>query len=56
MDLSSAIVERVDAAFADMDTPQHPGAALLVIDHGESVYSKCYGLAETRQPVTADTS
>src|SRR5882757_3554583 len=49
---------RIDAVFADMDTPQHPGAALLVTDHNEIVYRKCYGLAdlETRRPVTADTS
>jgi CubicO group peptidase (beta-lactamase class C family) len=49
---------KVDAVFADMDTPQHPGAALLVIDHDEIVYRKCYGLAdlETRRPITTDTS
>jgi Beta-lactamase len=49
---------RVDAVFADMDMPQHPGAALLVIDHDEIVYGKCYGLAylETQQPITADSS
>lgn len=45
MDLSSALVAPVDAVFADMNLPQHPGAALLVIDHGEHLYSKCYGLA-----------
>jgi CubicO group peptidase (beta-lactamase class C family) len=58
MNLSSAIVERVDAVFADMDKPQHPGAALLVIDRDEIVYLKCYGLAdlETQRPITADTS
>jgi CubicO group peptidase (beta-lactamase class C family) len=58
IDLSSAIVERVDAVFADVDVPQHPGAALLVIDHDEIVYRKCYGLAdlETQRPVTADSS
>lgn len=58
MDLSSAIVARVDAVFADMGMPQHPGAALLVIDHAESVYSKGYGLADlkTQQPITADSS
>ena len=58
MDLSSAIVERVDAVFADMDMPQHPGAALLVIDHDEIVYRKCYGLAdlETQRPITSDSS
>jgi CubicO group peptidase (beta-lactamase class C family) len=49
---------KVDAVFADMDVPQHPGAALLVIDHDEIVYKKCYGLAdlETQRPVTTDTS
>jgi CubicO group peptidase (beta-lactamase class C family) len=46
MRLSSALVERVDAVFADMDKPQRPGAALLVIDHDERLYSKCYGLAD----------
>jgi CubicO group peptidase (beta-lactamase class C family) len=58
MDLSPAIVERVDAVFADMDLPQHPGAALLVIDHDKRVYSKCYGFAdlETQRPITADSS
>jgi CubicO group peptidase (beta-lactamase class C family) len=58
MDLSSAIVERIDAVLADMDMPQRPGAALLVIDHDEIVYRKCYGLAdlETQRSITADSS
>jgi CubicO group peptidase (beta-lactamase class C family) len=58
MALSSALVEQVDAVFADMDKPQHPGAALLVIDHDEIVYSTCYGFAdlETQRPITADSS
>lgn len=58
MDLSSAIVERVDTVFSDVDMPQHPGAALIVIDHDEGVYSKCYGLAdlESHRPITADSS
>ena len=49
---------KIDAVFADMNVPQHPGAALLVIDHDEIVYSKCYGLAdlETQRPITTDTS
>jgi hypothetical protein len=39
MDPSSALVERVDAVFADLDMPEQPGgAALLVIDHDEIVY------------------
>ena len=43
---------RIDSVFADMNVPQRPGAALLVIDHDEIVYSKCYGLAdlETQRP------
>jgi CubicO group peptidase (beta-lactamase class C family) len=41
-----------------MDMPQHPGAALLVVDHDEIIYRKCYGLAdlETDRPITTDTS
>ena len=49
---------RIDSVFAYMNVPQHPGAALLVIDHDEIVYSKCYGLADlgTQRPITTDTS
>ena len=28
-------IDKVDAVFAGMNTPQHPGAGLLVIDHNE---------------------
>jgi CubicO group peptidase (beta-lactamase class C family) len=58
MGLSAALAERVDAVFADMDLRRHPGAALLVIDHGECLYCKCYGFAdlETERPITADRS
>jgi CubicO group peptidase (beta-lactamase class C family) len=58
MNLSSATVERIDAVFADMDMPQHPGAALLVIDHDEIVYRRCFGLAdlEALRPITAGSS
>lgn len=49
---------KVDAVFADMDVPLHPGAALVVVDNDEIVYTKCYGLAdiETLRPITTDTS
>jgi CubicO group peptidase (beta-lactamase class C family) len=49
---------KIDAVFADADMPHHPGAALLIIDREEIVYSKCYGLAdlETQRPITTDTS
>jgi CubicO group peptidase (beta-lactamase class C family) len=58
MDMSSAIAEQVDPVFADIDLRQHPGAALLVVDHDEIVCRKCYGLAdlETQRPITADSS
>ena len=58
MSVDTATSARVDAVFAEMSAPQHPGAALLVIDHDEIVYSKGYGLAdlETSQPITSDTS
>jgi CubicO group peptidase (beta-lactamase class C family) len=51
-------LEKIDAVFADMDKPQHPGAALLVIDDDHVVHRKCYGLAdfETQRPITADSS
>jgi CubicO group peptidase (beta-lactamase class C family) len=47
-----------DAVFADMDRPQHPGAALLVVDHDDIIYRKGYGLADldTGRPITADTT
>jgi CubicO group peptidase (beta-lactamase class C family) len=53
-----ALDGRIDAVFADVDKLQHPGAALLVIDRGERLYSKCYGTAdlETGRPITQDTS
>lgn len=58
MALRPARAAWVDAVFADMDKARQPGAALLVIDRGERLYSKCYGLAdlETQRPITTDTS
>ncbi len=55
---SSATTAQMDAVFAEMSAPQHPGAALLVIDHDTIVYSKGYGLAniEANEPITPDTS
>lgn len=48
----------IDAIFADMDVPQHPGAALMVIEDGEVLYQRGYGLAnlEANTPITADSS
>lgn len=54
MVLSPDLVARVDAVFADVDKPGHPDAGLIVIDHDEILYRRCYGLAdlETRRPIT----
>ena len=46
MSLNQSTAGRIDAVFAEMSAPQHPGAALLVIDHEEIIYSKGYGLAD----------
>src|SRR5262245_26715547 len=60
--IASAQREQVDAVFADMNAPysgaQHPGAALLVVERDQIVYSRGYGLAdlETNRPITADSS
>ena len=49
---------KIDAVFADMNIPQHPGGVLLVIEHDEIIYRKCYGLAdlETLRPISTDSS
>jgi CubicO group peptidase (beta-lactamase class C family) len=49
---------KVDTVFADIDIQSDPGAALLVIDHGEIVCIRCYGLADldTGRAITTDTS
>lgn len=48
----------IDAIFADMDVPAHPGAALMVIENGEVLYQRGYGLAnlEANTPITSDSS
>jgi CubicO group peptidase (beta-lactamase class C family) len=58
MDLNPTVAAQVDAVFADMERPQHPGPALLVVDHDEILFRKGYGLAdlEMQRPITADTS
>ena len=49
---------KIGTVFADIDTQNEPGAALLVVDHGEIVCSRCYGLADldTGRAITTDTS
>jgi CubicO group peptidase (beta-lactamase class C family) len=58
MRLTSVLAERVDAVFADFDRPRYPGAALMVVDRGERLLSKGYGLGdlESGRPIEADSS
>jgi CubicO group peptidase (beta-lactamase class C family) len=58
MALSPALAQRVDAVFSDLDPERDPGGALLVIDRGERLCTRCYGLAdvEAGRPITTDTA
>lgn len=49
--------QRIDALFATVDRPDHPGAAVALMSAGELVHLRCFGLAnvEHRIPVTPDT-
>jgi hypothetical protein len=49
-----AVLKGFDPVFADLDLPQHPGAALLIIDHDERLYSKCCGFADWVLSGTSD--
>jgi len=58
MELDTAIAGKVDTVFADMDKPRNPGAALLVVEGGRRIVTRCYGCADlaTGRPITADSS
>jgi CubicO group peptidase (beta-lactamase class C family) len=49
---------RVDALFKDFDHPNAPGASVMVIHNGKSVFAKGYGLADlvTKTPCTTNTN
>jgi hypothetical protein len=49
---------RMDALFKDFDHPNAPGASLMVIHKGKSVFAKGYGLADlvTKTPCTTNTN
>ena len=48
---------QIDALFATVDRPDHPGAAVAVMSAGELVHLRCFGLANVEHgiPVTPDT-
>lgn len=56
--LDPAQSARVDALFKDFDHPNAPGAAVMVIHKGKSVFAKGYGLADlvTKSPCTTNTN
>lgn len=56
--LDAAQVARVDELFKNYDHPNAPGAAVMVIHNGKSVFAKGYGLADlvTKTPCTTNTN
>lgn len=56
--LDPAQAARVDSLFNDFDRPNAPGASVLVIHNGKSVFAKGYGLADlvTKTPCTTNTN
>ena len=55
--LDATQAARVEALFKDFDHPNAPGASLMVIHKGKSVFAKGYGLADlvTKTPCTTNT-
>jgi CubicO group peptidase (beta-lactamase class C family) len=56
--LSAAEIRTIDRLFAAYDSPDVPGAALVVIEHGRVALRRAWGLAdlEHRTPVTERTN
>ena len=53
------MTKRIDEIFgAVYDNPDEPGAAVLIMQGGDTLYSRCFGLADmvTREPVTLETN
>lgn len=49
--------ERIDAIFSDLDSPTSPGAAVAVVQDGDVVFRRGYGMAnlEHQIPITSST-
>jgi CubicO group peptidase (beta-lactamase class C family) len=47
----NSLAERTDQLFAEWDRPDSPGCALAVIQHGEIVHKKGYGMADLERDV-----
>lgn len=55
--MDTNIQKKIDEVFQEYDTTDTPGCALGIVQAGELIYSKGYGLAdlETHTPITPDT-
>ena len=59
MNMKEELTRRIDAVFeAVYSSPDEPGAAVLIMQGGNTIYSRCFGLADmvTREPVTFATN
>ncbi len=43
--LPDSLVKKVNALFAQFDTPSSPGCALSILKDGETIYQQGYGMA-----------
>ena len=52
------LAQQIDDMFASTREGRHPGAAVLVVDHGQIVHRQGYGLADLEEgrPIGGDTS
>lgn len=58
-DMNNDLTRRIDQVFdAVYNNPNEPGAAVLIMQGGDTVYSRCFGLADmvTREPVSLHTN
>jgi len=55
--LAPDVASRIDALFASVNRPDHPGAAIAVLRNGALAHQRCFGLANVEDcvPVTPDT-
>ena len=57
--MNDDLTKRIDDVFgAVYNNPNEPGAAVLIMQAGDTLYSRCFGLAdmETKEPVTFETN
>ena len=57
--MNEELTRRIDAVFdAVYNNPNEPGAAVFIMQGGDTLYSRCFGLADmtTREPVSFETN